>query len=448
MAITEVSNSPVTATGKAYQTSDGRQFSSYSAAWAHEASLSRGGSSPSDGAATTTTGKTVTTTAVPGTTVTTPLGQTVYIPQLPDLSNPAVQQAIREVASLPGAPVFSGPGQLSQAVLSRASNIAQNTQYANELAYYKALIQELLNQPVQQLVIPQFTWQPPPTLSWEEAQQRAQARLAPLYQQQLQETLKNVEQDLIRRGFFGQMPSVPITREEAARIEAAKNAAIASLAQEMVGQSEEAARRAEELAQQRWAMQANLALQAWQAAREQRQDKLTAALNLLNLLQQQREAEQEREQERWKALLPWTQGLTPAEAAQLALQEAGITGYYKGQPTLEREKMAAEAALNRMRIAASTGGGSSSGGSAAAGPPGTGKPTATQVKNTYRDAMADIDKMISEQVPLTQILQYIDRNREILQMYGVDINWLKDWAKTRATGNPAYIDRWQWALPQ
>lgn len=41
MAVKEVSNSPVTATGRAYQTSDGRQFSSRSAAEAHEASLSR-----------------------------------------------------------------------------------------------------------------------------------------------------------------------------------------------------------------------------------------------------------------------------------------------------------------------------------------------------------------------------------------------------------------------
>ncbi len=253
-----------------------------------------------------------------------------------------------------GGRTYADPRALTLAK-SALEQAGKNKAYWDELERYKAMIEQALQQPVEPFQMPEFVYTPPPTLSWEEAQQRARERLAPLYEQQLQETLKNVEQDLIRRGFFGQMPAVPITREEAARIEAAKNAAIASLAQEMVGQSEEAAQRAAELAQQRWATQANLALQAWQAAREQNNEKLRNALTLLNIIQQARESEKEREQERWKALLPWTQGLTPAEQVEKALREAEITGYYQGKPTLERETKTQQL---QIQAAKAVGGGS------------------------------------------------------------------------------------------
>src|SRR5690606_11820621 len=82
-----------------------------------------------------------------------------------------------------------------------------------------------------------------PTVSYDEAVQRAQQALNPIYQQALQETLRDVQQDAMRRGFFGQLPGAALSQDAAARIESGRAAAIANLAQQMVGQSLDAADR-------------------------------------------------------------------------------------------------------------------------------------------------------------------------------------------------------------
>lgn len=89
-----------------------------------------------------------------------------------------------------------------------------------------------------------------PTLSYDEAVQRAQQALNPIYQQALQETLRDVQQDVMRRGFFGQLPGAALSQDAAARIESGRAAAIANLANQMVGQSLDAALRQQALAQQ------------------------------------------------------------------------------------------------------------------------------------------------------------------------------------------------------
>lgn len=89
-----------------------------------------------------------------------------------------------------------------------------------------------------------------PTVSYDEAVQRAQEALNPIYQQALQETLRDVQQDAMRRGFFGQLPGAALSQDAAARLEAGRSSAVANLAQQMVGQSLDAALRQQALAQQ------------------------------------------------------------------------------------------------------------------------------------------------------------------------------------------------------
>lgn len=101
----------------------------------------------------------------------------------------------------------------------------------------------------------------PPTLSWEEAQKRSAQALDPLYDQYLTQTLQNLDQSAIARGFFGQMPAAALSGARAADIQADRVSQIAQLAQQMVGQSEQAALQQQALAQQ-W-------LLAQQAARQQ-----------------------------------------------------------------------------------------------------------------------------------------------------------------------------------
>lgn len=98
----------------------------------------------------------------------------------------------------------------------------------------------------------------PPTLGWDEAMRQATETLSPIYDERMQQTLRNVDKELIQRGFFGQLPGAALAGSRAADVERAKAAAIASLGGQMQTQSQEQA-----LAQQRlaaeWALnQSNL----------------------------------------------------------------------------------------------------------------------------------------------------------------------------------------------
>jgi len=106
----------------------------------------------------------------------------------------------------------------------------------------------------------------PPTLGWDEAMRQATETLNPIYDERMQQTLRNVDKELIQRGFFGQLPGAALAGSRAADVERAKAAAIASLGGQMQTQSQEQA-----LAQQRlaaeWAInQSNL----WNQMQQQR----------------------------------------------------------------------------------------------------------------------------------------------------------------------------------
>jgi len=104
---------------------------------------------------------------------------------------------------------------------------------------------------------------------------QATETLNPIYDERMQQTLGNVDKELIQRGFFGQLPGAALAGSRAADVERAKAAAIASLGGQMQTQSQEQA-----LAQQRlaaeWAInQSNL----WN---QMQQQKIQGLGNLLN----------------------------------------------------------------------------------------------------------------------------------------------------------------------
>lgn len=89
---------------------------------------------------------------------------------------------------------------------------------------------------------------PPPTMSREEAMERAQATLNPLYQEILEDSLRNLQRQQIARGFFGQLPGAALERSTAADIETRRAQQVAQLAEEMIGQEHA---RAMDIARQR-----------------------------------------------------------------------------------------------------------------------------------------------------------------------------------------------------
>lgn len=153
--------------------------------------------------------------------------------------------------------------------------------------------------------------EPGPTLSYDEAQKRAQDQLNPLYGETLQNALKAVDQSNIRRGFFGQLPGAALSRSTAADIGAKKAQAIGQLSNQLVGQSESNAQSRQALAQQAWGTQTNALLQALQQGvsqsnlqQNQGMDMFKAILGVKALENDDRRLTNE-EERNW---LPWLLG--------------------------------------------------------------------------------------------------------------------------------------------
>lgn len=95
---------------------------------------------------------------------------------------------------------------------------------------------------------------------------RARETLTPIYDEQMQKTLENVDKELMARGFYGQLPGDVLKGARATDIERAKAAAIAALGGQMQTQSEEQALATQKLAAE-WAInQSNL----WNQLQKQR----------------------------------------------------------------------------------------------------------------------------------------------------------------------------------
>ena len=104
---------------------------------------------------------------------------------------------------------------------------------------------------------------------------QATETLNPIYDERMQQTLRNVDKELIQRGFFGQLPGAALAGSRAADVERAKAAAIASLGGQMQTQSQEQA-----LAQQRLA--AEWALNQSNMWNQMQQQKIQGLGNLLH----------------------------------------------------------------------------------------------------------------------------------------------------------------------
>lgn len=107
-----------------------------------------------------------------------------------------------------------------------------------------------INSASQKRALQQVQDMAPPTLSYDEALEQAQGVLNPLYDEQLQNNLASVDLANISRGFYGQLPGDALKRSTALDVERARAGQIASLAQQMQGQSQQQALQQQQLAAQ------------------------------------------------------------------------------------------------------------------------------------------------------------------------------------------------------
>lgn len=85
--------------------------------------------------------------------------------------------------------------------------------------------------------IRQLTAPKPHVLSMDQAIQQAKSALNPIYDNNVQQSTHNLENNLISRGFFGQLPGAALETYNAGQINNQRAAAIANLAAQLQGQS-------------------------------------------------------------------------------------------------------------------------------------------------------------------------------------------------------------------
>lgn len=109
-------------------------------------------------------------------------------------------------------------------------------------------------------------YKPPeePRLTWEAAQQRAEEMMNPLYQKALKELERRTNIDLERRGLSPALFGAALKQLREQELGNERTARIASLAQQLVNQSEEVARAREQQAYQNWLAQQEQAQRAWE----------------------------------------------------------------------------------------------------------------------------------------------------------------------------------------
>jgi hypothetical protein len=220
-------------------------------------------------------------------------------------------------------PASSGPSNSPNAMSTALrdyldnSNVPEQPQGTNIDAYLDA-IREMGNTSIDpDLIVDKVMARMPaapaaePTLSYDEAQKRAQDQLNPLYDETLNKSLEAVDKSNIRRGFFGQLPGAALERSTAADIGNKKITGINTLANNMVGQSESNSRANQALAQQAWGTQTNALLSALQHGVSQSGLQQNQAMNLFNAILGVKALEQNDKKlsnEEESAWLPWLIG--------------------------------------------------------------------------------------------------------------------------------------------
>ena len=172
--------------------------------------------------------------------------------------------------------------------------------------YLQPQTPEMTFQEMMDYVLGMMPQAPPrePTLSYAEAQQMARDFYDPMYGDLMEQALNAVDQNNIKRGFFGQLPGAALARSTAADVENKKAQAIGQFANQLVGQSQQNALGLQQAAQQQYQTQANALLNALTAAVGYQQGNQGNMINLYNALINQQRADQERDRDQIE-MLQW-----------------------------------------------------------------------------------------------------------------------------------------------
>lgn len=122
-----------------------------------------------------------------------------------------------------------------------------------------------------------------PTLSQADALRQAQGMVNPLYDQQLEQALKNIDYQNMQRGFYGQLPGDVLRGARALDVERARAGQTTNLAQQLLQQSQANALAQQQLQLQQWLAQNQLGMQQQQLGMQQKQADRASWMDPLNL---------------------------------------------------------------------------------------------------------------------------------------------------------------------
>lgn len=172
------------------------------------------------------------------------------------------------------------------------------------------------------------------TISLEDAQRQSQQQIEPLFQQNLNRNLGSIQQDAIRRGFFGQLPTEGIKARAATESAVGLAAAINASANDMTNRSQAMA-----TDQFRWdtnqrSQNVNMLANMHQQQREQVQQGFQNIMQMIN-------HKASREDAAWqKSQTEFTN----------RMQEAALTGMYNGDMTADMRRFAEQMGFEREKF--------------------------------------------------------------------------------------------------
>ncbi|MES0334792.1 MAG: LysM domain-containing protein [Candidatus Magnetobacterium sp. LHC-1] len=165
-----------------------------------------------------------------------------------------------------------------------------------------------------------------PTLTWEDAIARAGETLNPVYDQRMDQVMKNVNAKNLQSGFYGQLPGEALKRETAVQEEQNRIMAQKDLANQLVGQSESNALQKQQMAMNQAGQIGSIIQSAMQNATQQKQSNLSNLASLVNLITSQSQNR-------------FNQGIA----------EAGVTGKYGGKDTLQGRQVESQLSTDELQ---------------------------------------------------------------------------------------------------
>lgn len=243
-------------------------------------------------------------------------------------------------------------GQMPQAQGKNASNVNRLLEaLAGSMSQgpnYNEMMEQIMGS------MPQY--QLPEIMSHEEGQRLAGDQINPVFEKGLKDSMEQVDRNALKSGFFGQLPTVDRKGKIAGDLELEKSGALATLANQLVGQSKDDAYRQADFSRTQQMDKLNTLMSALQSSQMAQQNKQQGIGNLISLMTGidrdqfdrsftmmdygDKKSMAERQYKDSRVDTGWQKGIT----------EAQLTGVFKNQPTMAFKQLSHTIGMDEKKM--------------------------------------------------------------------------------------------------